>query len=461
MNKHNKNYIVVGLGQTGYSCVKFLQSKNNSVCVVDTRQSPPFKAACQEHYPQVPLYCGVLPDIATFKSYDVVLSPGIAQDHPFLSTIMQNAEQVWSDISLFACHSNLPIIAITGSNGKSTVTTLVGEMAKASGKKPAVIGNIGIPVLSVLDNPVHDYDLAVMELSSFQLEITHQLKTKASTVLNISPDHLDRYGRIEAYAAAKHKIYENTECAIINSDDLLSYPSSLGDSKSKHSILSFSKDSNRTDFGILEVAGERYLCFKTQRLLNVKDMQLMGEHNQLNALAALALGFAAGLSLDAMIETLKTFSGLEHRCQSVATKHSVRWINDSKGTNVGASLAALLGLGIDLHSQQESHEHGKIILLLGGQGKGQEFSDLIAPVKTYCRAVITMGENSDQLYNLLKPHITVSQATGMKHAVDLASQHAKERDVVLLSPACASFDQYQNFEHRGKCFIEAVSQLAS
>lgn len=459
MNAHNKNYIVIGLGQTGYSCVKFLRSKNNAVCVVDTRQSPPFKAACQENYPEVLTYCGVLPEITTLKNYDVVLSPGIAQDHPFLSALMQNAKQIWSDISLFAAHSDLPIIAITGSNGKSTVTTLVGEMAKASGKRPAVIGNIGVPVLSVLDSPSHDYDLAVMELSSFQLDITPRLKTKAATVLNISPDHLDRYGTLTAYAAAKHKIYENTECAVINSDDSLSYPQSC--KPKTPAYLEFSKDNKQADFSILEEAGERYLCFKTDRLLNVKEMQLMGEHNQVNALAALALGFAAGLSLEAMVQTLLSFSGLEHRCQTIAIKQNIRWINDSKGTNVGASLAALLGLGSTLSSSSESHENGKIILLLGGQGKGQTFDDLIAPVKAHCRAVITMGENANQLYNLFKKHISVSQAMGMQDAVDLARQHAQERDIVLLSPACASFDQYQNFEHRGKCFIEAVSKLTS
>ncbi|MCS5708137.1 UDP-N-acetylmuramoyl-L-alanine--D-glutamate ligase [Candidatus Berkiella cookevillensis] len=458
MNQHNKSYIVIGLGQTGYSCVKFLRSKNNAVCVVDTRELPPFKAACQENYPEVSLYCGVLPEIATLKQYDVVLSPGIAQDHPFLKPLIQNAKQISSDISLFANHCDLPIIAITGSNGKSTVTTLVGEMAKASGKKPAVIGNIGVPVLSILDNPQHDYDLAVMELSSFQLDITPYLKTKAATVLNISPDHLDRYGTLATYAASKHKIYENTECAVINSDDSLSYPPLC-----KHkapTFLEFSKDSNKqVDFSLLEEAGERYLCFKTDRLLNVKEMQLMGEHNQVNALAALALGFAADLSLDAMVRTLRSFSGLEHRCQTVAVKQNIRWINDSKGTNVGASLAALLGLGSVLKSPPESHSDSKIILLLGGQGKGQAFGELIAPVKAYCRAVITMGENSDQLYNLFKAHTTVSQAMGMQDAVDLARQHAQERDIVLLSPACASLDQYQNFEHRGKCFIEAVSKL--
>lgn len=459
MNAHNKNYIVIGLGQTGYSCVKFLRSKNNAVCVVDTRQSPPFKSACQENYPEVLLYCGVLPEIATLKNYDVVLSPGIAQDHPFLSELMQNAKQIWSDISLFANYCDLPIIAITGSNGKSTVTTLVGEMAKSSGKRPAVIGNIGVPVLSVLDKPQHDYDLAVMELSSFQLDITHHLKTKAATVLNISPDHLDRYGTITAYAAAKHKIYENTECAVINSDDSLSFPP-LCKSKAP-TFLEFSKDNKQADFSFLEEAGERYLCFKADRLLNVKEMQLIGEHNQVNALAALALGFAAGLSLDAMIQTLRSFSGLEHRCQTVVVKQNIRWINDSKGTNVGASLAALLGLGSTLKSPSDSHPNGKIILLLGGQGKGQAFDDLIAPVKAYCRAVITMGENANQLYDLLKKHITVLQAMGMQDAVELARQNAQERDIVLLSPACASLDQYQNFEHRGKCFIEAVSKLTS
>lgn len=453
-----ENYIVVGLGQTGLSCVKFLHRLGHPVCVVDTRLEPPTKAQFLQTYPNIPVFCNELPDLSHLKPFNIVLSPGIAPHHPLVEPLISAAAHKLSDISLFAQHNRLPIIAITGSNGKSTVTTLVGEMAKACGLRPAVVGNIGTPVLSILDASVEgvgqQFNLVVMELSSFQLDITEGLKTKAATVLNISPDHLDRYENLNAYATSKHKIYENTEYAIINREDILSTPANITNTQ-----ICFSSVPPQTgDFGLVEEQGSTYLCYGEQRLLNVADMKLMGQHNYLNALAALSLGHAFGLPLDGMLIALRNFSGLPHRCEWVIEHSGIQWINDSKGTNIGASVAALIGLGERTKSQ------GKIVLLLGGQGKGQDFIEMIDPITQYCRVVVTMGENGSALYELLKPHINTLQAKDMQQAVELAKQTAAINDIVLLSPACASFDQYQNFEHRGKCFkaivLESTQKVA-
>lgn len=443
-----KNAIIVGLGQTGLSCVKYLHKLDFNLCVFDTRAKPPHLESFKETYPTIPVFCATLPDLSKMAPYELVISPGVSLSVPFIQTLIKQAASVTNDIGLFAKANNVPIIAITGSNGKSTVTTLVGEMAKAAGLKPAVVGNIGVPVLSSLENS-NSHDVIVMELSSFQLELLEELPVKIATVLNISADHLDRYPSIKAYAAAKHNIYNKAEISVINQDDSKATPINLSGNK----IYFTDKAPQSGVFGLNVVDGEIYLCHGSHPMLAVSEMKLKGKHNYLNACAALAIGYHFGLPVDAMRQALREFAGLEHRCEWVAQVSSVDWFNDSKGTNVGACVAALEGFGT---SEPDS---GNIILILGGQGKGQDFSDLISPVTKFCHMVITMGESASELESLLSTYVNTMHAKDIEHAVELAMVNAKPKDIVLLSPACASFDQFKSFEHRGLCFKNAVLNL--
>jgi UDP-N-acetylmuramoylalanine--D-glutamate ligase len=449
----NKKTIIIGLGQTGLSCVKFLTQKNVSICVVDSRDNPPLRSQCEKEFPDVDLYCGVLPGMNETHNYDVVLSPGIAQDHPFIQPLIQKAAHIMGDIDLFAQYNKLPVIAITGSNGKSTVTTMVGEMARECGHHPAVVGNIGVPVLSLFAEAAEakKYDFVVMELSSFQLELTHHLKPQVATVLNISPDHLDRYPNYKAYYQAKHKIYNHCQIAVINKNDALAFPKDIRASKHKMFSINLPADN---EFGILLEEGRQYLAHGTQKLMLAQDLHLVGLHNIENALAALALGDAVGFDMASMLRALKSYTGLPHRCQIIAKKQNITWINDSKGTNVGATVSALEGL-----RQTVDQTPAKIILILGGQAKNQEFGELTFSVQSMRCEVIVMGECADELFELFTPHVTTTKCQNINQAVQFSSKIAQSGDIVLFSPACASFDQFKNFEHRGDCFVAAVQEL--
>ncbi|MBS0290561.1 MAG: UDP-N-acetylmuramoyl-L-alanine--D-glutamate ligase [Proteobacteria bacterium] len=446
---HNELHIVIGLGATGLSCVRFLKKQQIPLVVMDTRDAPPNLAAFKETYPEIPVFTGTWPQATLNSAKALVVSPGVAVSHSAIQTAKAHGVEVIGDIELFARVNKTPVIAITGANGKSTVTTLVGEMAKQAGKKVAVIGNIGTPVLDIFDNDFFELDLIVMELSSFQLETTYQLKPLAATVLNITPDHLDRYADFSEYVQAKHRIYHQTQHAIINSQDPLSNSSIIPDSASKWYFGLTSP--NQGEFGIRQKQGKMWLCFADEWLVPTQDLKIVGAHNVANALSALALGHAAGLEMSAMLQALKQFEGLAHRCQLVAHKHGVQWINDSKGTNVGACTAAIEGIG-----QQLS---GKIVLLLGGDGKGADFSTLIPLVKQYCRGIIVMGKDAAIILKSLDNIVNAALAQTMEQAVLLANRWAKSGDVVLLSPACSSLDQYQHFAHRGDVYMDCVQQV--
>ncbi len=465
-----KKFIIIGLGQTGMSCVKFLTQREISICVIDSRANPPLKSQCEQDFPNVDLYCGVLPDMSAFKDYDVVLSPGIAQTHPFIAPIIKNADQVIGDIDLFAQYNKLPVIAITGSNGKSTVTTMVGDMAKSCGYHPAVVGNIGRPVLSLFENENTDYDIVIMELSSFQLELTHCLRPKVATVLNISPDHLDRYPNYEAYYQAKHRIFNHCQTAVINKNDALAFPENIPASQqqmfSLHVPASDTHASDNQghnlayDFGLITENNQQYLAHGQEKLMLAQDLNLVGSHNIENALAALALGYTAGFEMEPMILALKSYKGLPHRCQVISKHQNITWINDSKGTNVGATISALEGLN-NIEASKKDKIDGQIILILGGQGKEQNFSELLPIVKSSCRTVIVMGACAADLFKLFNTLLPVVQVNNLEAAVQLASEVAQSGDTVLFSPACASFDQFKNFEHRGNCFMNAVQALGN
>ncbi len=446
MSKNNL-HIIIGLGATGLSCVRFLKKQQIPFVVMDTRESPPNLANFKAQYPDVEVYTGKQwPQELLNSATALVVSPGVAVAIPPIQQAKAKGAQIIGDIELFARFNKAPIVAITGANGKSTVTTLVGEMAKSAGKKVAVIGNIGTPVLDIFDEALNELDLIVMELSSFQLETTHTLKPVAATILNITPDHLDRYASFEDYVKAKHRIHDFASQVIINKQDPLTTSDRIADNAKK---WFFSTNAPLAgEFGLQKVDAKTWLCFGEKKLIAADELKIVGLHNLANALSALALGHAVGLSWESMCEALKTFPGLEHRCQLVAQVDGVRWINDSKGTNIGACVAALEGIGQQLN--------GKIVLLLGGDGKGADFNDLIPLVSKYCREIVVMGKDATTIIDVLDNVVPTRLAQDMEEAVSLAKDCAQPEDVVLLSPACSSLDQYQHFAHRGEVFMNCV-----
>jgi len=443
--------LVVGLGKTGLSVVRYLCALGETVVVVDSRDIPPGLNVLKDEYADVEYHMGVFETALFVNAHRIVVSPGVALSEPVLVAARQKNIEIIGDIDLFSHEVKAPVIGITGSNGKSTVTTLLTLMASQAGTKAIASGNIGIPVLDSLDE---DIGLYVIELSSFQLESLQYLPMKAAVVLNISADHLDRYENISAYAMSKQVIYENAETLVLNKDDLLARR--VGSSvlvaktagKEKKQIR-FTLDRPESDeFGLCERDDVSVkLCFGEKVLIAIDELKIKGSHNLQNALAALALGHAIGLPIDSMIATLKTFKGLPHRAQFVAEIEGVNWINDSKATNVGATIAALIGLP------------GKHVLIAGGEAKGADFSVLTNVVAQHCRAIILIGKDADKIAAVIPEGVAVKKVNDMSAAVRAAQSFAHSGDNVLLAPACASFDMFDNFEHRGEVFIAAVEQL--
>ena len=438
--------IVVGLGKSGMSLVRFLARQGVSFAVADTRENPPELATLRRDYPQVEVRCGEL-DVEFLCSADeLYVSPGLALATPALQAAAARGVKLSGDIDLFARNAKAPIVAISGSNAKSTVTTLVGEMAVAAGKRVAVGGNLGMPALDLLSD---DVELYVMELSSFQLETTHQLGAEVATVLNVSEDHMDRYSGLPAYHLAKHRIFRGARQVVVNRQDALTRPL-MSDGLPCWTFGLGAPDFKA--FGLREENGEKYLAFEFQNLMPVRELKVRGAHNQANALAALALGHAVGLPFDAMLSSLRTFTGLEHRCQWVRELDGVSYYNDSKATNVGAALAAIDGLGMDMD--------GKLVLIAGGDGKGADFSGLRDSVTRYCRAVVLIGRDADLIADALGDAVPQVRAASLDEAIAQCRALAQPGDAVLLSPACASFDMFKNYEERGQLFARAVGALA-
>ncbi len=437
--------IVVGLGKSGMSLVRFLARQGLPFAVVDTRANPPELATLREQFPQVEVRCGELDVEFLCRASELLVSPGLAIATPALQQAAQRGVRLSGDIDLFARYAKAPIIAITGSNAKSTVTTLVGEMAAAAGKKVAVGGNLGTPALDLLDDEI---ELYVLELSSFQLETTDQLNAEVATCLNISEDHMDRYTDLQAYHLAKHRIFRGARQVVVNRDDALSRPL-VADGLPCWYFGLGKPDFKR--FGLIEENGEKCLGYQFAALLPVHELKIRGAHNQSNALAALALGHAVGLPFEPMLQTLRSFAGLAHRCQWVGEREGVAYYDDSKATNVGAALAAIEGLGADIA--------GKLVLIAGGDGKGADFSALRAPVAKFCRAVILLGRDAERLAEALGDAAPLVRVKTLEEAVQRAAELARLGDAVLLSPACASLDMFKNFEERGRLFAQAVEAL--
>lgn len=437
--------IVVGLGKSGMSLVRYLARQGVRFAVVDTRANPPELSTLREQFPQVEVRCGELDVEFLGRASELLISPGLAVATPALQEAARRGAKLSGDIDLFAREAKAPIVAITGSNAKSTVTTLVGEMAAAAGRKVAVGGNLGTPALDLLAD---DVELYVIELSSFQLETTELLNAEVATCLNVSEDHMDRYADLPAYHLAKHRIFRGARQVVVNRDDPLSRPM-IADQVPCWSFGLGKPDFKR--FGLVEENGEKYLAYQFDTLLPVRELKVRGAHNQSNALAALALGHAVGLPMAVMLETLRGFSGLAHRCQWVGERAGVSYYDDSKATNVGAALAAIEGLGTDIA--------GKLVLIAGGDGKGADFSSLRKPVAAHCRAVVLLGRDADKLAAVLDGAVEILRVDSLQAAVEQAAAIAQSGDAVLLSPACASLDMFKNFEERGRLFAQAVEAL--
>lgn len=438
--------IVVGLGKSGMSVVRFLAHQGMSFAVADTRAMPPELERLKRDYPQVEVRCGELDTEFLCRASELYVSPGLALTTPALQEAARRGVVLSGDIDLFSRYARAPIVAITGSNAKSTVTTLLGEMVENSGKRVAVGGNLGTPALDLLAD---DVELYVLELSSFQLETTQRLNAEVAVCLNVSEDHMDRYPDLQAYHLAKQRIFRGARQAVVNRGDALSQPL-LG-----QSVKCWSFGLDRPDihgFGLLEREGEKYLAYQFDALMPVRELKMRGAHNQANALAALALGHAAGLPMAAMLDVLHRFAGLAHRCQWIARQAGVDYYNDSKATNVGAALAAIDGLGRDMA--------GKLILIAGGDGKGADFSALRTPVGQFCRAVVLLGRDAGLLADALRDTtVPLVFVETLEAAVRKSAELAHEGDAVLLSPACASLDMFRNFEERGDRFRQTVEAL--
>jgi len=441
---HRNRKVIVGLGQTGLSFARYLQRQGESFRIVDSRQQPPGLEEARQAFPQLEIELGDFQEQTLLAAEELLVSPGVDLRQPVFDKARQAKIPLNSDISIFAASIQAPIAAITGSNAKSTVVSLLGVMAERAGLDVAVAGNIGKPVLDLLDEK--ERQLYVLEISSFQLESTHELGAEVACILNISTDHMDRYDAEQEYLTAKQRIFQNCKQAVVNRDDPLT---SLGIPASARQ-WSYGLDAGGPDeFGLLEVEGETWLAFDQQALMPASQVKLAGRHNLANALAALALGHALGLDMPLMLAALRDFAGLAHRCQFIADIQGVKYYNDSKGTNVGASIAALQGLGGE----------NNVILLAGGQGKGANFSDLQESLSRHAKLVIVYGEDAKRISLAISPVVSVTAVDNLLAAVELAHQQAQPGDIVLLSPACASFDMFANFEERGRVFTAAVEAL--
>lgn len=444
--------LVAGLGISGQAVLRHLaQSTAHTIYAFDSRSQLEL-SVLQAQFPNVAFARGELPDAWREATDLLVLSPGLDPRVDWIQDFYQRGIEVVGEIELFcrALKPNQKVIAITGSNGKSTVTTLVGELLAEAGISCRVGGNLGTPALDLLSD---DSDVYVLELSSFQLETTESLKAISATILNISPDHLDRYDSIDDYISAKAKIYQMTQLAAVNRDDDIARAQCPAEVKQMS--FGLSEPQSIGDFGIALSADNQayWLVERTETGLSswfsTAELRLSGRHHWANVLSALALCQPFALSQEVVHRVLSRFTGLAHRTQRVAEKHGVWWVNDSKGTNIGATLSALNSIGVD----------APVILLAGGQGKGQDFSALAEPLQRYAKALIVFGEDGQQIASEVAGSVTIHQVTHLAEAVTLANQLAVSGDVVLLSPACASFDQFKNYADRGDQFAQCVASL--
>jgi len=443
--------VIAGLGRTGVSCAAYLLARGWRVAVTDTRSDPPGLARLRELDPRIPVRLGALDAALLADAAWVVASPGLALSDPFFEAARRRGLAVVGDIELFALAVDAPVAGITGTNGKSTVTTLLGEMAQRGGRRTRVGGNLGDPALELLEAARRDArrtELYVLELSSFQLEATQSLDLKAAAVLNVSADHLDRYASLTDYATAKARIFARCDTAVVNLDD----PLVLAMPRPGQHTLGFSlRAGSGADYAVTSPGGRApwWLTRRGEPLIPLSELKIQGLHNAANALAALALGEALALPLESMLQTLRTFPGLPHRSQWVADVRGVTYIDDSKGTNVGATLAAVAGIA------------GPLIVIAGGDGKQQDFAPLASGFRGKVRHTVLIGRDRGAIARVLDGVTTLEQCDSLEEAVRAAARAARRGETVLLSPACASLDMFRDYAHRGAVFAQAVRELAA
>lgn len=441
MNNLVNKALILGIGKTGLSCARYLHTQGMAFDFADTRQNPALLDSAKAEFPNADILLGDFTEALIEDVQMLVLSPGVDPRHGMIRSAYARGLDVVGDVELFAREVREPVVAITGSNGKSTVTELLGEMAKAAGIKVAVGGNLGTPALELLNSPAQLY---VLELSSFQLETLKSLNPSAAVVLNVSEDHLDRYDSYTDYCFTKSRIYEHAKTSLINlDDDLVAAMPPCGEVKE----FSIVQEPRAGQYGIRKRGAELWLAHGSDCLVPISKLKLQGRHNYANALAALALGDAIELSRPAMLSVLCDFAGLEHRTQWVTQQEAITYINDSKATNVGATVAAVLGI-----NQPQ-------VLIAGGVGKEQDFAPLANALPGRVQHVVLIGRDAEKLAQAIGTTCSTSFATNMQDAVSQAHTKAQAGSVVLLSPACASFDMYSGFEARGEDFVTCVHGL--
>ncbi|MCG9757562.1 MULTISPECIES: UDP-N-acetylmuramoyl-L-alanine--D-glutamate ligase [Pseudoalteromonas] len=429
-----KHVTVLGLGVTGQGIVRFLLSHGINPKVVDSRPVPPGSDWLSHNAPECEAVFGNLADAALAQTDLIIISPGIPLFEQSVAAAIAEGVEVIGDIELFARLNTRPVIAVTGSNGKSTVVTLATEVLKAAGLKVGLGGNIGTSVLSLLEQP---YDVYVLELSSFQLETTHSLACLSAMILNITEDHMDRYPDFQAYIEAKQRIYQHVEHIVYNAEDHYTFAQ-----HGQGSSVSLTEG----DYHLMTCDGEPHFAHKQTPLLPVKTLAMVGRHNQFNALAVLALLAPMQLPMQVFASAFASFTGLPHRCQLVADVAGVRYFNDSKATNVGSTVAAIDSL---------ASGRKNIILIVGGDAKGADLSPLKAPLNAHCKALFCFGQDGAQFMPLLR---NSHQVNNLEEAVLAAKTIATKGDVVLLAPACASIDMYPNYMARGDEFVRLVGE---
>src|SRR3569833_388054 len=435
--------LIVGLGKTGLSCARYLARRGERFALIDSRSNPPELAAVRREFPETEIHLGGFYPMVIFRAERLIVSPGVALSESTIVAAPRRGAGAVGDIELFArAAARAPVIAITGANGKGTVAARVGEKVSDAGRTVRVGGNLGPPALDLLQEG--EPDIYVLALSSFQLDGTASLYAGAAAVLYISLDHMDRYRFLEDFDAAMARIYRVDGVMVINADDALVAAMAERGRRVKRFGLSAPTGD---DYGVVERTGQLWLARGTRLLMNAAELRIKGMHNIANALASLSLGEAVGLEMDSMLATLRRFPGLPHRTQWVATRDGVTWYNDSKATNVGATLAALQGMP------------GKVVLIAGGLGKGQDFTPLKEVAAAKARAVVLMGRDAPLIERALADAVPVIHVTSMEEAVQRAAELAQPGDTVLLSPACASFDMFKGYDHRGDAFIAAVRGL--
>jgi UDP-N-acetylmuramoylalanine--D-glutamate ligase len=446
--------VVVGLGKTGASCVRYLSKRGIPVVATDSRRAPPGLAELGDLVRLVDLRLGGFDLSLLDDASQILISPGVSLEEPIARAARDRGIEVLGDVELFAHNVHAPVIGITGTNGKSTVTSLVAHMAATAGLNVLAGGNLGDAVLDLLEQPTPD--LYVLELSSFQLETTSSLKLQAAVVLNVTADHMDRYPSMAAYARAKSRIFAKAATVVLNADDPLvaamrQAPERGGDDVR---IVTFSversgADGRPADFSLLRMGTQTLLAHQGVALLDIERMKISGLHNAANALAALALGDAAGLPMPKMLEALESFTGLPHRSEWVAEVAGVSYVDDSKGTNVGATIAAVAGMP------------GPLVMIAGGVGKGQDFTPLAQAFRGKVRHAVLIGKDAPALAKALAGVCTTETARSMPQAVAAAMRAARPGDTVLLSPACASLDMFRDYAHRGDVFAATVRNLGA